>query len=457
MVEGALVWRVMALNMSSSEPLRITVVQIGVLAVLGLFALYDGLRALRNYYTPFILSILFIVGYPLRVADIELAPQRWNVFDYGEFSFTEQAYWAVVAVACVGMCGLIAGQWLAGGRGGISARTRLVLRNEMPLRSWIWTWAILTLMSTFVNMSLRIGTLTTTPVPLFFKLTGILNVTRAYFLPLIGAWLFGLALKGERKKAAAALLLFNFGFGILAIFSTLSKGAILMTLAPYVVCLAVNYKKFAIAPRLLRPVLLALVVVAPVSVIGANVLRYYSLMNDRIPTTSELAQNVDMSVVIGDMSLSERLYKSVILRVVGADLTMGLITVDKRSVSTLAAIVLNPRDPEDAEIIKDAFFVDLSELTGQGRATGLFGYWCIQGHWWVLFIVSALYGWVMIAAEHLVRPFDNCGLSACVAFVSSMLVWEYSIDMMPLFVIALSGVYAFLRFFHYKSEVTAAA
>jgi hypothetical protein len=166
-----------------------------------------------------------------------------------------------------------------------------------------------------------------------------------------------------------------------------------------------------------------------------------------------VVDNGDMSVAIGDMTITERLYKSVILRVVGADLTMGLVMIDKRPLTTLTYMAaIEPHDPRFSEIISDAFLVDLSQHPGEGRATGLFGFWAVSGHWWALFGASMFFGAIAIAAERLFLPFSNIGLSAGVAFQSVILIWEFSFDMMPLFVIALFAVYIVLRYFYYKGN-----
>ena len=434
--------------------LRITAVQVAVLLVLGGLAVRNGMRMRWVYYSPLILSVLYIVGFPMRVADMELAPQSWTPLAYGNFAFTPEAYWTFVMIVSIGVCGLMAGQYLA--------RDQIVERHVarlyvIPIRfiRWICIWVALMLANTIINMRFRIGTLTTSPVALPFHVTGILNVSRSYVLPLIGLWLFGLALERGKIKHAAVLLVANLAFGMLAVVATLSKGSIFGTFAPYVLCLAVNRKQYAIAPILLKRVLLVLVILVPISIIGANALRYYSLLNGEVRGIGEVASNMDISAARAAQPVALELYHSTFLRVVGADQLMGFMGVEKIPLHSLIPILTNEDKYGMPDIIYQGFNIDLWTMPGQGRATGLFGFWCLAGSQWVLFGVCALCGAAMIGAERIVKPFDNRALSAGVAFQATLLFWEFGYDMIPLFFIALLVVYIFLRRFCYSSSTTA--
>lgn len=435
-------------------PLRITAVQVGVLLALGGLALRNGMRMRWAYYSPLILAVLYIVGYPMRVADMELAPQRWTPLDYGNFAFTHEAYWSFVMVVTIGMCGLMAGQYLASARG---SKKRVVRFHVIPIRFtlWICIWAALMLANTIINMRYSIGTLTTYPVALSFHITGLLNVNRTYVLPLIGLWLFGLALERGKIKPATTLLVINFAFGMLGIIATLSKVAVIGTLAPYILCMAMNNRKFAIAPILLRKVLLGLVIIAPVSIIAANVLRYYSLLNGEVRGISEVVSNTDISAARAENPVVFELYHSTFLRILGGNELMALMEVEKIPLHSLIPIATNENKDGMGDIVYQGFNINITTMPGQGRATGLFGFWCLTGSLWVLFGVTALCGAAMIGAERIIGPFGNSGLSAGVGFLIAMPFWEFTPDMIPLLAVALFVVYMFLRLFCYRRATTA--
>jgi hypothetical protein len=438
----------------SWAPLRITAVQVAVLLALGGLALRNGMRMRWAYYSPLILALLYIVGYPMRVLDIELAPQRWSPLGYGSFAFTHEAYWSFVMVVTIGMCGLMAGQYLARDH---MAEKRVARFHVIPIRftSWICIWAALMLANTIINMRFNIGTLTTTPVALPFHITGLLNVNRTYVLPLMGLWLFGLALERGKIKPAVAMLVANLAFGMLAIVATLSKGSLFGTFAPYVFCLAVNRKQFAIAPMLLKKVLLALVILVPFSIIGANILRYYSLMNGEVRGIGEVASNMDISAARAGNPVVAELYSSTFLRVLGGNELMALMEVEKIPLHSLIPIMTTEDKLGMSDIIYQGFNIDLTTMPGQGRATGLFGFWCLAGSLWVLFGACALSGAAMIGAERIVKPFGNSALSAGVGFLITLMLWENACDMIPLFAVALFVVYMFLRLFCYRRATTA--
>lgn len=438
---------------------HILFLQILILATVGLVSLWIALRGDTVYYSPFILSLFYLISYPMRVLDIELNLDQWlglagGVYysEVGAFQFTVDAYWEFVLLASVGMAGVVIGQllvrfWLRPGKTTSSPPT---LTTGPQLAKWVWLWFAATLALTLINMRLGIGALTIVPVALPFRLTGILNMTRSALLPLVGLWLFGLALQQENRRAAVRILVMNVLLGSISIPATLSKAAIFFPLIPYVLCMFVDMRKSPLTRGLMRWTVVLILVLAPLSVIGVNWLREYTVYSGALPSFSELA---DWGVKPGDLFVWENplrhLYRHTVLRVTGGSEAMAVLASPPVDLASLLAWIINPPGARtlDWGVIQDVWGIDVvtGRILPMGKAFGLFGFWYLSHNMIVLFAASTIYAALVLLVESIFRRVGNAGLAAGIGFTLSSLIWEFTADIMSLYPYILVVLFLILR------------
>ena len=84
------------------------------LALIGLMALWAAVHGRGAAYSPIVLSVLFVLGYPLRMV-VEVVGGREFQDAVGQFDFTSGEWTRVVGIAFSGMLGLAIG-WTAARR-----------------------------------------------------------------------------------------------------------------------------------------------------------------------------------------------------------------------------------------------------------------------------------------------------------------------------------------------------
>jgi hypothetical protein len=443
-----------------------------ILSVIGLVALRIALRGGIFHYSPFLLVLLFLLSYPLRILDLELDPASRIRYITGSFPFTADAHWELVFVASVGMVGMMSGiasgqfllrSWLSKGRL-IPFQMRQTNNNQVDV--WIWIWFVVALGANLLAQIFGIGALTLYPVELPFKLTGFLTVIRPYLFPLVGLWLFGLALQHKNRGAVIRLLVMNGVLGILSIVTTLSKGAAFWPFVPYALCLWMIKGRSFLSRSVLRWTIVIIIVAAPVSIIGASWFRLYTLQTGVRPSLTELVNGgFGIGDVLGESSLVETLYTHTFRRELGASEAMAVVSGQPLDLlSQLSLAVSAPGWPDiQSRAISNVFgFNDWASRAGgfgpvTGKGYGLFGFWYLSHSLVILFLGSFFSALLVLLIEGIIRRFGNAGLSAGVCFTLTDLIWSYASDIIPWFLLNIAIMFVVLYLFQRYSSAPQSA
>ena len=436
---------------------RVSFVQLLVLSMAGVLGWVVAVSGKRLYYSPFILVLFFLIGYPLRVVEIELFGAHWRSYSgggaAGMFAFTGAEYWQLVALGTVGMIGVVTGIlaarvamrsfWPAGWSSG-----RVSGRRLMPLAL---VWFVVTGAVTGLNAHFSVGALTVVPVSLPGHLSGVLNVTRAYVLPLLGLWLFGVAICEGRRREAGTIVVMNVVLGVASVFTTLSKVAAFMPFVPYALCGVIGMRRFKSARAVRRLVVLAICVLAPISIVLANVLRSYSAGTGAIPSVSDLMSGqVRVGDVVEDRNGVSYVVSTVFDRMIGAGEAMAVIAGPRLSAGDLVSWIADPARWMEVyhQTIAEVWDFDpwAGRVVPQGRGFGLFGFWQLSGSLLVVFVASVIYSAMAVVIEGVMGRIGNSAVAAGVGFSMASLVWEFMPDVLRLYPFALVTVAAAILF-----------
>jgi hypothetical protein len=440
---------------------RILFAQIMILSVAGLVALRISLRGGILYYSPFLLAFLYMIGYPLCILDIELDPgSSLSTYRIGGFPFTAEAYWKFVLVACIGIAGVVIGQilmrsWLNSVKLG-SPLSRPITKSQ--LATWIWIWFMATLVFGFIALRFQIGALTLTPIALPFKLGGLIAITRPFVPPLVGLWLFGLALKQNNRRAVGQILVMNVIIGGVSVMASLGKGALFMPLVPYALYLWIVASKSTLARSVWKWVLVALLVLAPISIISASWFRLYTSAFGVRPSLTELSQGpYTVEDTLAGESIFQMLLQHSFRRLTGGREAMAVVSgppMDSPLTQLSLALTLPGWQEIQSRTIYDVYrFNDYDSRAGgvgpvTGKAYGLFGFGYLTHNWLILFLTTAFASATVLLIERIFWRYGNAALGAGVSFTSCMIIWEFASDQASHLLFSLTLVYVGLYLFY---------
>jgi hypothetical protein len=434
-------------------------IQLFVLGVVGIGALWLGTRGKNIYVSPILFVILFLVSYPLRVISVEINPLVWSFGGVGQFPFTSDAYWTFVGIAVLGISGLTAGQfvvrlWLNHRRVILNMKVHSI-RKDLPFAGWLWF--CISIVMLILSGAIGIGSVGLTPVALPFRMTGLLYFLRALVLPLVGMYLFGVAVETNQRRQARMLLLMALLLGVLSFPITLSKAALLNALLPYAVYLSIYAYYHPLSRQLRRSILVAIILLLPVMVFGVLAARDVAYSTGRLAGASEIVEGFYSEV--GSQSVYElaAILNSLILdRVTGGSELMGVVAAPLYSSELVLRCVLGQGTNPDLGfryIFDDIYNVTLTEEGGvyQGKALGLFGLLYLSHNPFLLLLLALILGGLALWVEDLFLRETNAALAAGVGFMVSMAMWESVFDILLYYPVFLGSILIISRILSGKS------
>lgn len=427
--------------------------QLLILCAAGIVAVGVAANGKNFYFTPLLLTMLYVVSYPLRALDMELNPDLFaSSYATGLFSFTADDYWHFIAVSSIGIAGI--------GIGIVAMRHLLHLVKVRPaavspvvtsrLRTWIWVWFSASLMMGLLAMQFQIGALTLEPIHLPFKLTGFIALTRPYLPTWTGLWLFGLAVRQGDRRAAWQILIMIVILGVVAGLATLGKGAMVSSLLPFILYLTIMASKSAITKSFQKWFILLVVLLLPVSIITASWLRVYTVRFGERPSFATLLQTYDVGSMFEDTGLTQFLFLHSFRRFSGANETMAVASgepLDSLQKHFVLVLSLPGWQEVQSESIHNVFqFNDYESRAGgfgpvTGKAYGLFGLGYLTHNWFILLLITAFASAMSLLIEGVFNRFGSLALNAGISFMACMLIWEGAVDQVQGLVFSLLLMY----------------
>lgn len=417
-----------------------------------------SLWLLSRSVAPFMLILLFLISYPVRVplieSDIDLYTVSGGHITVGMFDFSQENYRHFYVVSLVGLGGLIfgsiAGVYLTSGRRirYIWERNRWFARLGPLCLAWVLTSAAVSA----VCYGLGIGISGVDPPRLPFHLTGVLNLSRSFILPMVGWFIFGLAYERRAHRLCFWLLVFHVFLGTTAVYYTLSKAGLMYAVLPLMAYLVLRAPPRALTWKILGGTLALLLVLLPFTYFGAMVLRDESDTGSRESRqdsfrrvlTAHGAEEASLVQVV------ERTLVHLTSRVTGGSELMAITASRKYSRDVVLNVVAGrAADPRFGahEMFLDIFNVHLFQEDGKfsGKAFGLFGALYLSHDCFLVFLGAAFFAVVIIWVEALVRRYMNQALAAGLTFWLVLAVWESGFDTLWLYPPLLAAVFVLIR------------
>lgn len=431
--------------------------QLFVLGVAGISILWLGTRGKVIYVSPVAFSMLFLISYPLRVIRIEMNPSLWNFgndLGVGRFPFTSDAYWAFVGIAVLGISGLATGQFIMRRRLG---RLHIIpimkaKRNQINLQYYGWLWFGISSAIIVLSKVLGIGSLGLTPVVLPLHLTGLLYFLRILILPLLGMYLFGVALETNRRLQASTLVLMALFLGVVSFPITLSKVSILHALLPYVAYLYICANYSPLGRKLRRSILIITILLLPLIVFGAQAARDVAYSTGHLASANEIAEGFRSSTRSSSViELAENSYGLIVDRLIGGGELMGVLASPSYSHGLALRVMLGQGTNPDlgfGYVFEDVYGVMVTEGGGvyRGKGLGLFGLLYLSHDPFFLFLLALMLGGLMLWVEDLFLRKTNAGMAAAVGFMVSLVIWEGVFDNLYYYPVFLGGILILARF-----------
>jgi len=423
-----------------------------------------SLWLLPRSIAPFIFILLFLISYPLRVpmieSDIDLYTVSGGHISIGNFDFSTKNYQHFYAVSIVGLGGLlfgsIAGTCLTSGRrkSYIWEHSRWLAR----LRPICLNWVCFSVIVAAICFFLKIGISGVEPSRLPFKLTGVLNFSRSFMLPMAGWFIFGLAYERGAYRLCFWLLIFHVLLGLAAVYLTLSKAGLMYAILPLLAYLAFRAPLHALTWKILGGTIAVLLSFLPLTYFGAMVLR-----DESIVALSEPLKDSFRRV------LSEHgAKKSSFVEDVGT--TLAHLTARVTGGSELMAIAASHEYPRETvlglvagraadlrfgahEIFLDIFNVHLfyEDNKFSGKAFGFFGALYLSHDLFFVFAGAAFFTIGIIWVESLARRHMNQALAAGLSFWLVLAGWESGFDTLWLYLPLLAAFFILTRVIHRRS------
>lgn len=432
--------------------------QIFVLGFAGMCSLWLATRGKVTYVSPVLFSMLFLVSYPLRVIRVEMNPRSFyfgSDFSVGRFTFTNNAYWTFVGIAVLGLFGLTVGQIIM--RSWLSRRRTIpkirVKQNQVNLRFYGWLWFGISSAILILSKALGIGSLGLTPVVLPLHLTGFFYFSRILILPLLGMYLFGVALETNQRRQARILVLMALSLGVLSFPITLSKASVLYSLLPYVVYLYICAHYYPLSRQMLRSIIISTILLLPLIVFGAQAARNVAYSTGRLASGREILEGFSSN--IGSHSaieLAKNSYGLMIDRLIGGCELMGVLAGPSYSHELVLRVLLGQGTNPDlgyGKIFEDVYGVILTEGGGtyRGKGMGLFGHLYLSHDPFFLVLIALILGGLIIWVEDLFLRKINAAISAGVGFMIGLAIWEGVFDNLYHYPIFLAGILIAARLF----------
>ncbi len=445
-------WLIRVLGPYWGLAFHVSPLQLLILGSTGLGALWLGLRGRVAYVSMVAFPILFLVGYPLRIISIEMNSSVDTLGDVslyiGRFSFTNEAYWEFTMVAALGLIGLAFGQVLvrAWCRSKELPRTGKVSWSSTKMFSAVGWWFGMSVGAVLLSAVLGVGSSGLEHSALPFRITGLLFFSRTLALPLVGMYLFGVAVEHNMRRQAYAILLLSVIIGVASFPVTLSKASLLYAVLPYLAYLSICSYHSRLSKRMVRSGVVAVVLLLPVAVLSVQAARDFAYSKGRLGSPKEIVEEfsanfgsvsaTDSVVALRDLVLDRILGSSELMGVIaGHPYRRGLIFEVLRGNGTIETVRLS-------DVFYDLFGLSPSTVDGvyNGKAFGLFGLLYLSHELFLVFLLALVLGGLVLWVENIFLRNINAGAAALVSFMISMAVWEGGFDTLRLYPVVLGGI-----------------
>jgi hypothetical protein len=394
----------------------------------GALSAYLSIRGTVRYITPVVLSLFYLLGYPLYLAVMLMTQDRYTIGGWmavGNFDFGREHLTRLGVASGILMLGLFLGCRMvqAAVPGRVLAAERLIAISEKRLRLWITVWFLLSmgLILFFAALGLgRTGLQDATTLPLGMK--GVLYYVRVMLVPILGAFLLQQAANSRDWKNLLRVLVCSFIIaGAVAVF-TLSRSDTVIILLPLIGYLLMhpNAQLRRTALRAIVPCVVGIVLMTQVVVILRNVA--FSVDGFTLDSVSSVLDDTG-KVSFGD--IADNLLILLTVRQGGAR-DMGVVMTssytDVRYVWTFFAEVA------EMDFMTDVwgFAVDEIEQEGKSFGSGFLGFaWYFFGqNLALLFFLAVVTGAFLVWVEDIfLRRGWRC-VQIWVAFYLALLLWN---------------------------------
>lgn len=453
------------LNHKSYQLLLIYLIAIILVTV----CLIYSLRSNNKYYTPLFFSIFILVSYLQRIYLVENNLDYW-VFGggyetVGNFDFGEKAYVTYFLVLIFGLTGLNVGFLFSNikFRNTVDNSLNFKIIKDTFINKFIFYYFIFFLFIILFCSLFRIGVSGVKPVELPLHLTGFLVFLKNFIIHILGWYIFyTVAQNGNRKKVMLFLLL-QFLLALLDTYFTMSKAMIIYYVLPYIIYLLLSNKKNIFKKKDIILIISTLCIAIPISFYGAQYLRF---VND-----DSIAKNIDIVDFFNNMFNNEKqsmiilflnnIITNIATRVTGGSELMAVIGSNINNDFHTVWIILSGKAGTNsiiADKISEIYNIKLKEdnLLFSGKSIGFWGSLFLTKSYYLVFIGSFFYGYIIIKLEKLLYKNINQSLSVCCSFWLSYNVWESGFD---LFVFMIPIILILFYFFkksqnlkYFKSE-----
>jgi hypothetical protein len=430
---------------------HVTVFQLGILGVAGLGALWLSLHGRVVYLSTVAFPILFLIGYPLRIISIETNTSLDPLVDVslfiGRFTFTKEAYWEFIKVALVGLFGLTLGQVVVLAffcrKSSVGTKSAVLVSNK--LTTTIWWWFGLSIGVLLLSKVLGVGTNGLEPAALPFRIAGLLFFCRTLALPLVGMYLFGVAVENNMRRKTYAILKMTVIIGVASFPVTLSKAALLYSMLPYLAYLFIYSYQSRLSKKMVHWGAVAVILLLPVMVLSVQAARDLAYSQGKLANAQEIIDEVSTS--FGSASVSETtiaMRNLVLDRILGASELMGVVAGRPYSRRLIFEVLRGNGTNEDvgvSDVFYDLFGLMPATVNGvyNGKAFGLFGLLYLSHESILVFCLALFLGGLVLWIEDLFLRRMNAGASALVGFMICMAVWEGGFDTLRLYPPILGG------------------
>ena len=394
----------------------------------GVLSFYISIRGSLLYLTPIILSLFYLLGYPLYLAVMLMTKDQYTIGGWmaiGNFDFGQEHLTELGVVSGVLMLGLFLGcRWLQA----LLPRRQLVRErvlniSKIRLQHWITIWFVLSMVLILLFAALGLGrTGLQDAVTLPFGIKGTLYYIRVMLIPIIGAFLLQQAANTQDWKNLLRVLVSSFIIAIAIAIFALSRSDLVIILLPLIGYLLMH-KNPQLRRTAIRAILPCIVVIVFMTQ-AVLLLRSFAFSSDGFTLKNVSA----VAGAVGDTKFADILDNLLILLTVrqGGARDMGVVMTS--SYTDISYIWTFFTEVAEMDFMTDVwgFAVDEIEQEGKSFGTGFLGFsWYFFGQNLIVLFVLALATGVFLTwiEDAFLRRGWRCA-QIWISFYMALMLWN---------------------------------
>ena len=400
-----------------------------ILIFAGALSLYLSIRGTIRYVTPILLSLFYLLGYPLYLAGMMITPDQYTIGGWlavGNFNFSKENLTELGITSGILMLGLFLGgrlvQSIVPKRQ--LAQKRVINVSKNRLRHWIIIWFVLSMALILFFASLGLGrTGLQDAIVLPFGVKGILLYVRDLFVPIMGAFLLQQAADTQDWKNLVRVLICSLIISTAMAVLFMSRGSTLMILLPFIgyMLMHQNAKLRRTALLSILPFVIGIVLATQVVAIIRNV----AYSGDGFKQ-EDLGNVVEATGTMSFTDIAENILVLLTIRQGGAR-DMGVVMTS--SYKDIRYIWTFYSEVAEMDFMTDVwgFAVDEIEQDGKSFGTGFNGLaWYYFGQSWiVLFILASATGAFLVWIEDAFLKRGWRCTQILVSFYLALMFWNH--------------------------------